>query len=190
VVIRRNGMYASAELPMHTQWNFAEIYREHRLKVLNLCSYLLNSRDAAEDAAHEVFLRVQLKINQYNPELSFSNWILKIASNYCLDILRRRGAERRLFGVDTEMPDLPSSKPTPLNEMLFSERGDRIRLALRSLSDEFRVPLVLAYYNDFSYEEIAVALDLPRNTVATRLFRGKQLLREKLKKEKPHELPE
>jgi RNA polymerase sigma-70 factor, ECF subfamily len=183
-------MYASAELLMHTQWNFDQIYREHRLKVLNLCTYLLNSRDAAEDAAHEVFLRVQKKIDQYNPELPFSNWILKIASNYCLDVLRRRGAERRLFGVDMEAPDLPSAKPTPLNEMLFSERGDRIRRALRSLSDEFRVPLVLAYYNDFSYEEIAAVLALPRNTVATRLFRGKQMLREKLKKENRHELSE
>lgn len=183
-------MYASAELPMHTEWDFGEIYREHHPKVLNLCAYLLNSREAGEDATHEVFLRVQQKIEQYNPAFSFSNWILKIASNYCLDILRRRGTERRLFRVDSEMPEPPSGKPTPLNEMLSSERGESVRRALRSLLDEFRVPLVLSYYNDFTYEEIADALELPRNTVATRIFRGKQMLREKLKKEKYHELPQ
>lgn len=182
-------MYAVAESTMPAKWDFGDVYREHHLKVLNLCSYLLKSRDAAEDAAHEVFLRVQKKIETYDPAYAFSSWILKIASNYCLDILRRRGTERRLFGIDVEPTDQPSGRPTPLNEILSSERGDKIRRALRSLSDEFRVPLVLAYYNDFTYDEIADALGIPRNTVATRLFRGKQMLREKLKKEKSHELP-
>jgi RNA polymerase sigma-70 factor, ECF subfamily len=183
-------MYAIAEMPMHIEWDFGEIYREHYPKVLNLCAYLLNSREAGEDAAHEVFLRVQKKIDLYNPAFSLSTWILKIASNYCLDILRRRGTERRLFRVDPEMPELPSANPTPLNEMITCERGESVRRALRSLAEEFRVPLVLSYYNDFSYEEIAAALELPRNTIATRIFRGKQLLREKLKKERRHELPQ
>jgi RNA polymerase sigma-70 factor, ECF subfamily len=182
-------MYAVAESTMPAKLNFGEIYQEHYLKVLNLCSYLLKSRDAAEDASHEVFLRVRQKIETYNPAYAFSSWILKIASNYCLDILRRRGTERRLFGIDVEVADQPSGRPTQLSEILSNERGDSIRRALRSLSDEFRVPLVLAFYNDFTYDEIAAALGIPRNTVATRLFRGKQMLREKLKKEKSNELP-
>jgi RNA polymerase sigma-70 factor (ECF subfamily) len=184
------GMYAIAEMPMHIEWDFEEIYREHHPKVLNLCSYLLSSREAGEDAAHEVFLRVQKKINLYNPAYSLSTWILKIASNYCLDILRRRGTEKRLFKTDPEMPEAPSGNPTALSEMITFERGENVRRALRSLAEEFRVPLVLSYYNDFSYEEIAETLDVPRNTIATRIFRGKQMLREKLMKEKRHELPQ
>jgi RNA polymerase sigma-70 factor (ECF subfamily) len=182
-------MYATAEVPMPIEWDFEEIYREHRRKVYNLCAYLLNSRDAAEDAVHEIFLRVHRKFETYDPSFPFSNWILKVASNLCLDLLRRRGTERRLFGMDpAEILDLPSNQRSPLGEMLSSEQGKHVRRALGTLPDKFRVPLVLAYYNEFSYDEIAAALQIPRNTVATLLFRGKQLLRERLRKEKHHEV--
>jgi len=189
-LIRRNSMYAVAELPMSKPLEFADVYSEYYRKVLNLCAYLLGSRDAAEDAAHEVFLRVQRKIETYDPAFSFSNWILKVASNYCVDVLRRRGTERRLFGTDTsEIPDPSSGRPGPLADMLSSENRKRVRRALESLPDHFRVPLVLAYYNEFSYDEIAAVLHVPRNTVATLLFRGKQQLREKLRKEGHHDMP-
>jgi len=175
---------------MSTKWDFAGSYREHHRRVFNLCAYLLNSREAAEDAAHEVFLRVQRSIETYDPALPFSKWILKIASNHCVDILRRRGTERRLFGVDaSEIPDPSSDQPSPLGQVLSSEQGKGVRRTLASLPDRFRIPLVLAYYNDFSYDEIAAVLHIPRNTVATLLFRGKQQLREKLRKEKHYDMP-
>jgi RNA polymerase sigma-70 factor, ECF subfamily len=182
-------MYATAGLPMPTEWDFAAVYREHRRRVYNLCAYMLNSREAAEDAAHEVFLRVHRKIETYDPALPFSKWILKVSSNLCVDILRRRGTEKRLFGIDAaDVPDRCSGGPSPLGEMLSSEQGESVRRVLGSLPAKFRVPLVLAYYNEFSYDEIAAALSVPRNTVATLLYRGKQQMREKLRKEKRHEV--
>jgi RNA polymerase sigma-70 factor, ECF subfamily len=183
-------MCALAERLMTTEEDYEDIYREHHRRVFNLCAYLLNSPNAAQDAAHEVFLRVQRKMDTYDPALPFSRWILKVASNYCIDILRRRGLEKRLFGVDTsESLDLSSDKPSPLTQVLTAERGETVRRALGSLPDKFRVPIVLTFYNEYSYDQIAAALRIPRNTVATLLFRGKQLLREKLKKEEHHELP-
>jgi RNA polymerase sigma-70 factor (ECF subfamily) len=176
-------MYAIAETLMPAEPDFETIYREHHRKVYNLCSYLLNSRDAAEDAAHDVFLRARRRMDTYNPALPFSNWILKVASNHCVDLLRRRGTEKRLFGMDaSDLPDPSSGRPGPLSEVLVSEQGEAVRRALSSLPDKFRIPLVLAYYNEFSYDEIAAAMQIPRNTVATLLFRGKQMLREKLNK--------
>jgi RNA polymerase sigma-70 factor (ECF subfamily) len=170
--------------------DFEEIYREHHRRVFHLCTYLLNSPHAAEDAAHEVFLRAQRRMDTYDPALPFSSWILKVASNYCIDILRRRGLEKRLFGTDTpESLDLSSNNPSPLTQVLTAELGESVRRALGSLPDKFRIPLVLTYYSEYSYDQIAAVMRIPRNTVATLLFRGKQLLRERFKKEKHHEVP-
>jgi RNA polymerase sigma-70 factor, ECF subfamily len=182
-------MYVLAERRMDKEQDFEEIYREHHRKVFNLCAYLLNSHNAAEDAAHEVLLRAQRRMDTYDPALPFSSWILKVASNYCIDILRRRGLEKRLFGTDTsESLDLSSNKPSPLTQVLTAERGEVVRRALGSLPDKFRIPLVLTYYNEYTYDQIATVMRMPRNTVATLLFRGKQMLRERLKKEKHHEV--
>ncbi len=184
-------MYVLAEPDMSSETEFEDIYSEHHRRVYNLCAYLLNSREAAQDAAHEVFMRAHRKMDTYNPALPFSKWILKVASNYCVDVLRRRGTEKRLFGVDaSEVPEPSSRQPGPLSMVLSTEQSRNVRRALASLPAKFRVPLVLAYYNDFNYEEIGEALSLPRNTVATLLFRGKQMLREKLMKEGHHEMPQ
>lgn len=182
-------MNALAERLMDTERDFEEIYREHHRRVFNLCAYLLNSHSAAEDAAHEVFIRAQRRMETYDPALPFSNWILKVASNHCIDILRRRGLEKRLFGADDpESLQLSAAQPGPLNQVLTAERGKAVRRALASLPDKFRIPLVLTYYSEYGYDQIAAMLRIPRNTVATLLFRGKQLLREKLQKEHCHEM--
>jgi RNA polymerase sigma-70 factor (ECF subfamily) len=100
-------------------------------------------------------------------------------------VLRRRGTERRIFDLDTsELPDSPSRGPGALTKMLETEQGNDVRAALAELPDKFRVPLVLVYYNEMSYDEIAAALGLTRNLVATLIFRAKQQLRRKLQKEK------
>jgi uncharacterized membrane protein len=110
-VVRRKDMNAVAETPMSTEPDLESIYREHYRKVYNLCAYLLNSGHAAEDAAHEVFLRVHRNIGTFNPDYSPSNWIMKIASNYCMDLLRKRGRERRLFWL------VPGMKRAPLADL-------------------------------------------------------------------------
>jgi RNA polymerase sigma-70 factor (ECF subfamily) len=147
-----------------------------------LCRYLLNSFEAAEDAAHEVFLRAQRKLATYDPSLPVSSWLLGIASNHCIDLLRRRTTEKRIFELEgRDAMDSPSGGPTPLGELIAAERGHDVRHALSELPEKYRVPLVLTYYNEMSYDEIAAILGLGRNHVATLIFRGKQQLREKLR---------
>jgi RNA polymerase sigma-70 factor (ECF subfamily) len=162
-------------------YHFADIYKTHYRRVFGLCRYLLNSFDAAEDATHEVFLRAQRKLATYDPSLPFSSWLLGIASNHCIDLLRRRGTEKRIFDLDgSDRADARSGNLTPLGELIAAERGQDVRNALSQLAAKYRVPLVLAYYNEMSYDEIAATLGLGRNHVATLIFRGKQQLREKL----------
>ena len=105
---------------------------------------------------------------------------MKIASNYCIDLLRRKTAEYRIFDSDAgESYEPPSQGASPLGELLTAERGHDVRRALRSLT-EYRVPLVLAYYNELSYEEISDILGVERTQVAVLIFRGKEHLRQRL----------
>jgi RNA polymerase sigma-70 factor (ECF subfamily) len=179
-------MHAQVETQTPFDHDFDEIYRTHYRRVFSVCRYLLNSLDAAEDATHEVFLRAQRKLSTYDRSLPFSNWLVGIATHHCIDVIRRRSTERRLFDtrdtIDTSDLPAPSARPNPLGEMIASERGQDVRNALAQLPEKYRLPLVLAYYNEMSYDEIAEALGLGRNNVATLIFRGKQQLRQKLGK--------
>jgi RNA polymerase sigma-70 factor (ECF subfamily) len=175
-------MHAPVEPQTPFDRSFEEIYKTHYRRVFSLCRYLLNSFDGAEDATHEVFLRAQRKLATYDPSLPFSSWLMGIASNHCIDILRRRTTEKRLFDVDgNDKVEAPSGSPSALSEVLAAERGHDVRNALSRLPEKYRVPLVLAYYNEMSYDEIGAVLGLGRNHVATLIFRGKQQLRKKLK---------
>lgn len=161
--------------------DFEDIYKTQYRRVFSLCRYLLNSTERAEDAAHEVFLRVHAKLDSYNPALPLSTWLLKIASNYCIDVLRRRGTEQRIFNLDPgDSFDPPSTGVSPLAEVLAAERGKDVRAALSALSEKYRVPLVLAYYNELDYEAIGEILGVERTQVAVLIFRGKQQLRQRL----------
>jgi len=183
-------MVAQTEASIPMDQDFADIYQSNHGRVLRLCRYLLNSQDAAEDAAHEVFLRAQSRLSTYNPSLPISSWLSGIATNYCIDVLRRRSTERRIFQTESSnAPEAPSGGPGPLTEMLVAERGNDLRNGLARLDDKYRVPLVLVYYNEMSYDEIAMALGLTRNLVATLIFRAKQQLRRMLQKEKHRGMP-
>jgi RNA polymerase sigma-70 factor (ECF subfamily) len=182
-------MEGVVEQQIAREQNFTDLYKEHHRRVFNLCAYLLKSPHAAEDASQDVFFRAQTKMDTYDPTLPFANWILKMASNHCIDILRRRGLERRLFeSDDPESLNVSSPQPNPLSHVLSAEQSKKIQSAVNDLPDKFRVPIVLTYYSEFNYEQIAAILQIPRNTVASLLFRGKQMLREKLRKESRSEV--
>ncbi|HEX4998327.1 MAG TPA: RNA polymerase sigma factor [Terriglobia bacterium] len=168
---------------MTTDSGFEEIYRTHYRRVFNLCRYLLNSVDRAEDAVHEVFLRAHARMASYDPALPMSSWLLKIAGNHCVDLLRRKATERRIFDEDSDREfDIPAAGSTPLGEVLAAERGEDVRRAMSAIPEKYRAPLVLAYYNELGYDEIAGILGVERTQVALLIFRGKQHLRQRMAK--------
>jgi RNA polymerase sigma-70 factor, ECF subfamily len=174
-------MYANVEIQSVSRDDFTALYKAYHHRVFRLCLYLLGSKEAAEDATQEAFLRVRGKLETYDASMPFSSWLLTIATNHCLDLLRRRGLETRLFEQKPVEEFHPSARgPSPLTELLAAERGDSVRRALMTLPHRLRIPLVLAYYNELSYDEIARTLGLKRTHVATLLFRAKQELRRKL----------
>ena len=154
---------------------------EHRPRVFNLCRYLLQSTERAEDATHEVFLRAQSRVSTYDPAIPLWKWLARIASHHCIDQLRRRTLENRIFDWSAADESLAESEAlSPLDRFLKAERGEAVRAAVAALPERYRVPLILAYYCELSYTEIGSLTGLGRNTVGTMIFRGKQLLRQRL----------
>lgn len=173
--VRRDETAARADA------EFDALYGPQARRVLQTCRYLLGSPDEAEDAAHEVFLRARQRFEQYDRGRPFASWILGVASHHCIDRLRRRGREARLFGAaDVERVAAPAREPGPLTELLVRERGRQVRRAVAALPVKYRVPLVLAYFHDLAYAEIGEILGIERGHVAVLVFRARQQLRRML----------
>ena len=162
--------------------SFDALYREHYPRVLGLCRRMLGGAlggvSDAEDAAQEVFMRGYRAIGRYRPGQPFGAWIGAIATNYCIDLLRRRQRWGRLF---SDEPSAPEEFPDPAEHgvasLIAAHDATAISRAVDALPEKFRVPLVLAYYADATYEEIATTLGITRNHVGVLLLRAKQRLR-------------
>lgn len=163
---------------------FGQLYHQFYPRVLGLCRHLLGSREAAEDATGEVFIRVQRAMKTFDSALPFPRWLLSIASHHCIDQLRRRRVEHRLFDpTEVETHDPASLSASPLQDLVAAERRDAVRSGVEALPERYRMPLVLRYYSEMSYDQIAGALGLNRNHVATLIFRAKQELRRVLERQ-------
>jgi RNA polymerase sigma-70 factor, ECF subfamily len=160
-----------------------EIYRLYRRRVFGLCRYMLDSRENAEDATSEVFLKLQRSIESYDGSIPFPRWLLRVAGNQCIDALRhRKHGLQQIVEVEEGVAviEAANSEPSPLGAVLNTEERVQVRDAIARLPENYRVPLVLRYYGELSYDEIAQQLGLHRNYVAGLIFRAKQELRRKL----------
>jgi RNA polymerase sigma-70 factor (ECF subfamily) len=166
---------------------FAELYKTHYRQVRGLCRQLLGSPERAEDAAQEAFIRAYRAYDRYDPTQPFLAWIMQIARNHCLDILRRRSTETALFGREDEEAVAAVAAPDPdsLGAALGAERAAAVNAAVAKLPEKYRVPLALAYFADSSYDEIAAELGITRTHVGVLLCRGKQMLRKSLAEDSP-----
>lgn len=161
----------------------AEIYRRFVRRVFGLCRYMLNSREGAEDATSEVFLKLQRSVESYDGSIPFSRWLLRVAGNQCIDALRRRQRGMKVFAEVEDgaaVIDAVSSEPSPLGAVISAEERAQVRDTIARLPENYRVPLILRYYGELSYEEIAQELGMEKNTVAALIFRAKQELRRRL----------
>jgi RNA polymerase sigma-70 factor (ECF subfamily) len=158
---------------------FGELYQLLARRVRGLCLHLLGSREDAEDATSEVFLRMRAALGRYDRSVPLGAWLASIATNLCIDRLRRRGREGRLFEPEPQ-PEPSGSEPSPLVELMAEEQRAALGQAIAGLPERYRVPLTLRYYGEMSYDEIAARLGLTREQVAINLFRAKQRLRQAL----------
>jgi RNA polymerase sigma-70 factor, ECF subfamily len=157
---------------------FGILYAEYYRRVFGLCRRLLGSAELAEDAAQETFMRAYRSFHKFDPAEPFWHWIAAIASNHCIDVMRRRSRDNAPFGDEQAELDLPDESQVPALAALEAvEAADVLNAAIASLPDKYRVPLVLAYYREASYDEIAAQLGITRTHVGVLLLRAKERLR-------------
>jgi len=166
----------------HDSEALGEIHRRFARRVFGLCRYLLDSRESAEDATSEIFLKLQRSIESYNGSIPFVRWLLRVASNQCIDVLRRRQrGQQVIVEVEDEAAVTEgTSSASPLGAVIKTEEKAQLQAAIARLPENYRVPLVLRYYSELSYDEIGQQLGLQKNHVAALIFRAKQDLRRKL----------
>lgn len=160
---------------------FAELVNTYQNAVYNLCYRMLGERTEAEDAAQEAFLRAYMNLERYDPARSFKTWLLSIASNHCIDRLRRR--RLTWLSLDEPLPPnimLSSDEPEPEEATIRDERSRAIQDLLNELNTDYRAAVILRYWYDYSYVEIADILDTTESAIKSRLFRARQALADRL----------
>lgn len=161
---------------------FAELVYLFQDPVYNLCYRMLGDAGEAEDATQEAFLRAFLNLRRYDTKRSFKTWLMSIASNHCIDRWRKR--RMQLVSLDDEPTAaalaLSSSDPLPEQAALSAEQSDMLQSLLMKLDENYRLPLVLRYWYDYSYAEIAEFMNTTESAIKSRLFRARRSLADML----------
>jgi RNA polymerase sigma-70 factor (ECF subfamily) len=162
------------------------IYTAHYHHVLRVCRRFFRQPEDAEDAAAEVFLKLHRVLETKDEALPFRHWVSQVAGRHCIDKLRRRKREKNSSLGETDLSGVPDySIPSPLSQVLRREEQLEVREHLTRLPEKYKVPLLLRYYKQMSYSEIARALNRRLPVVRMMIFRAKEQLRRNLRCEKP-----
>lgn len=153
---------------------WGEIVSRYKEAVFGVAMGILGNAADAEDASHDAFIRAYENLRRYDLSRRFSTWLFAITANLCKNKLRRE----RFFAPLRHASRLAAnSNFNPAEQAAKEELSMKVRESLDELSFKYRAPLVLRFYADMDYKEIAHALNLPEGTVKTRLHRGKLELR-------------
>jgi RNA polymerase sigma-70 factor, ECF subfamily len=164
---------------------FGDLVDRYQGRLVNYLFRLLRNVEDAHDLAQEVLVKVYQVLDRYDPQFKFSTWLFRVAQNAAIDQIRRR----RLKVVSLRQEDdegdgrdwdLPSPERGPYGEMRNRERGDAIQEAIDALPWEYRELILLRHFGELPYEEIAQLKRMPLGTVKNKLFRGRQMLKERL----------
>jgi RNA polymerase sigma-70 factor (ECF subfamily) len=159
---------------------WGELYGEYAPAIFRFCRRALPSREDAEDATMEIFMKLRDKLIQYDQTRSFSAWLYKVAANHCWDQLRRRKIRQGKETEDLENVPLEHPDPSQLEKLIEQRTSEEVRRALERLGSRARMALVMRYYSDMSYDEIADALGVRRAFVGVVLLRARHELRQAL----------
>lgn len=155
---------------------FTQLVEAYQKPVYNLGYRMLGNAAEAEDAAQETFIRVYTRLNTYDVNRKFSSWLLSIASHYCIDRLRRRRMTLLSLEDVAFTGHLACDKEQPEEAVARDEKEAQVHQLLNILPEDYRAAVVLCYWYDYSYKEIAQMLDTTESAIKSRLFRARQMM--------------
>ncbi|MGD2033630.1 MAG: sigma-70 family RNA polymerase sigma factor [Bacteroidales bacterium] len=160
---------------------YAELMGRYRDAIYYMLLKMVNNASDAEDLTIEAFGKAFKNIQQYTPNYAFSTWLFKIATNNCIDFIRKKKATTVSLDQndeDTEKApqDLQAPILDPEESMIKSQKQVMMREIVSKLKPRYRKLIELRYFKEYSYEEIAEELELPIGTVKAQLFRARELL--------------
>lgn len=170
---------------------YAQLMERYRDSIYFMLLKMVNNRDDADDLTIEAFGKAFNKLHQYTPNYAFSTWLFKIASNNCIDFIRKK--KKHLLSIDKpfetgdggEMKmDVASNTLDPEETYIREQKKLLMHGVVETLKPRYRTLVELRYFKEFSYEEIAKELDLPLGTVKAQLFRAREFLYNILKNSK------
>lgn len=154
---------------------FEELMGAYKKLVYNLCFRMLGDKDEAEDGTQEVFIKIYRGLRTYDGRSKFSTWALKIASNMCIDIIRKRKVQT----VPIEDYEIIDDSSPEKHYMSLETKRD-IKKAVQDLPEKYRTVIIYYHFMNLSYQEISDMLGEPMTIVKNRLYRGRLMLRDRL----------
>lgn len=170
------------------QQAFAELMDRYRDTIYFMLLKMVKNKSDADDLTIEAFGKAFKNIHQYTPNYAFSTWLFKIASNNCIDFLRKRKAntisiEGQTDQSGNEIPiNIQSDTLDPEEDMIKQQKAKLMRSVVEKLKPRYKELVTLRYFKEYSYDEIAKEMDIPIGTVKAQLFRARELLNNILKK--------
>lgn len=161
---------------------FAKLMSRYKDAIYFMLLKMVNNRNDAEDLTLEAFGKAFKNLHQYSPNYAFSTWLFKIATNNCIDFLRKRrgvfvSIESNQENGEGDAPiRLKSNDPNPEEKLIRIQKAILMRKIVFRLKPRYRNLVELRYFREFSYEEIAKELNLPLGTVKAQLFRAREML--------------
>lgn len=161
---------------------FARLLNRYKDTIYFMLLKMLNNRSDAEDLTLEAFGKAFKNLHQYSPTYAFSTWLFKIASNNCIDFLRKKKGIIISLENDSEQIEisetarLKSKDLNPEERLIRKQKAILLRKVVRRLKPHYQTLVELRYFREFSYEEISKELNLPLGTVKAQLFRARQML--------------
>ena len=165
------------------QQAFSDLMEKYKDPIYYMLLKMVNNNDDAEDLTLEAFGKAFNRLNQYTPNFAFSTWLFKIATNNCIDFLRKK--KKNVMSIDNRvsnndgdeyMFEIKSDGMTPEEIAVNEQKIKLIRKFVKKLKPRYEILVEMRYFKEMSYEEISVELNLPLGTVKAQLFRAREFL--------------